>query len=82
VAFGTNGPRGGYILEFLGQRGSFGFDENYFETVFREGKAVNGWELTSQLLATVDWTQMVGGLIVAVLLVLVASEYRRRVISA
>jgi ABC-2 type transport system permease protein len=82
VAFGTNGPRGGYILEFLGRRASFGFDENHLETVFRDGQPVNGWELTSQLLATIDWTQLAGGVIVAVLLVFMASEYRRRIISA
>jgi ABC-2 type transport system permease protein len=82
VAFGTNGPRGGYILEFLGRRASFGFDENHLEAVFRDGQPVNGWELTSQLLATIDWTQLAGGVIVAVLLVFMASEYRRRIISA
>jgi ABC-2 type transport system permease protein len=82
LAFGTNGPRGGYILEFLRIRSSFGFDENYFESTFREGGAVNGWELTSRLLAMIDWPQMAGGLIVAVLLVFLASEYRRRVITA
>lgn len=82
VAFGTNGPRGGYILEFLRQRASFGFTEEHLEATFRGGQPIDGWSLSTELLSSLDWTQLVGGVIVAVLLVLIASEYRRRFITA
>jgi ABC-2 type transport system permease protein len=82
LAFGTNGPRGGYILEFLQRRATFGFNESYFETAFSRGQAVDGWALTAQLVEQIDWTQMGIGLIAAVLLVFIASEYRRRFVTA
>ena len=34
-----------------------------------------------RFLATVDWAQLVGGLIAAALLVYAASEYRRRIVA-
>ena len=82
LTLGLNGPRGGYLFEFLQKRATFGFSETDFETAFAGGLPVDGWALLSRLLAQIDWTQMAGGLIVAVLLVFLASEYRRRVITA
>jgi ABC-2 type transport system permease protein len=78
--FGT-GPRGGYIADFLGQRAHFGPDETVMRDAFLSDTTINAGELIQGLFASVDWAQLVGGLIFAALLVFAASEYRRRVVA-
>lgn len=76
----VDAPRGGYIFDFLRERSMFGFQSQHMEDL-TDGRALDGYRLIGELVAAIDWTQMVGGLIVAALLVFIASEYRRRVIS-
>jgi len=74
------GPDGGHVLHYLRQRFSFPIDRDalavniFSETAFDAGQAF------SRALAQIDWAQLGGGLIVAALLVYLASEYRRRFI--
>jgi ABC-2 type transport system permease protein len=82
LAFGLSGPRGGHILEFLQRRLTFGFSPRDVEPIVAQGLTADGGALVARLLGTIDWTQMAAGLVVAVLLVLLAAEYRRRVIIA
>ena len=58
---------------------SVGADDG-IRSVFREGP-IAGNDLILRLFASIDWTQLVGGLIVAALFVFLASEYRRRYIA-
>ncbi|MDB5540404.1 MAG: hypothetical protein JWQ89_2131 [Devosia sp.] len=74
----AGGPRGGYVLDFLRRRFHFGPDErDLMPTIFADGP-FNATTMIGRLVAGIDWSQMVGGLIVASLLVYAASEYRRR----
>ncbi len=80
LIFDGHGPGGGYILNFLKERFRFySVEDGHLSWVFAED-GVSG-ELLSGLLAWIDWPQLVGGLIVAALMVYAASEYRRRVVS-
>lgn len=83
VLFPTTGPRGGYVLDFLRWRSSFGpSHSDDFKALFTEDRAIDAGKLASDLIASIDWVQMGGGVAVAVILVWLASEYRRRVIVA
>lgn len=71
-------PRGGLVLDYLRRRFHFGPNEqDLMPTVFSDAPFDAGLML-SRLVAGIDWPQLVGGLIVAALLVYAASEYRRR----
>ena len=74
------GPRGGYILGYLRSRFHFGISEDGFEHEILSGQPFDAIVRIADLLVGIDWTQMVGGLVVAALLVYAASEYRRRMI--
>jgi hypothetical protein len=52
------------------------------DLIVAEGLAIDSWALIARLGGSIDWAQLAAGLIVAVLLVLLAAEYRRRVIVA
>lgn len=70
-------PGGGYILGFLRNRFRFYSVEEGHPTWIFADEGVTG-RMLDGLLAWIDWPQLVGGLIVAALLVYAASEYRRR----
>lgn len=74
------GPRGGYILDYLRDRLDFGLNDESFEHELLSGQPFDAVVRIADLLVSIDWTQMVGGLLVATFLVYVASEYRRRMI--
>lgn len=80
--------RGGYVLSFLKERTEFGggSDSDLLEDRFRDwfgsGEPFAALPFVQDLLADIDWTQMGAGLIFTVVLVYLASEYRRRVIIA
>ena len=78
LLFTGSGPDGGYIATYLHNRFSFG-DRNSDAAlaIFTEAQ-INAPDVITRFLATVDWPQLAGGVIVAALLVWLASEYRRR----
>lgn len=78
LLFSGSGPDGGYIATYLHNRFSFG-DRNSDAAlaIFTEAQ-INAPDVITRFLATVDWPQLAGGVIVAALLVWLASEYRRR----
>lgn len=81
--WGQGGPQGGHVLNFFLWRVRFGGAENSEDTwiraVLSPGR-VDTELLRTDLLAAMDWTQVGGGLVVTVIFVYLASEYRRRVI--
>lgn len=81
LVFDFGGPRGGYVLSYLRQRFQFGPEQSdLMPAVFSDGP-FDATVMIGRLLAGIDWPQLVGGLIVAALLVYAASEYRRRSIA-
>jgi ABC-2 type transport system permease protein len=78
LLFDGAGPDGGYVASYLHDRFSFGDrDSDAALAIFTDAQ-INGADVISRFLATVDWSQLAGGVIVAALLVWLASEYRRR----
>lgn len=75
------GPRGGYVLNYLRGRIEFIQHDGMFEAQLFSAKSFDSVAQLASVLAGIDWTQMVGGLAVTTLLVWLASEYRRRVIA-
>src|SRR5690606_31586993 len=80
---GANSPRGGYILNFLRQRASFGDgDHEVFVRWFESPASFDAWPVIQMLVAGIDWSQMAFGIAAAAILVFIASEYRRRFVVA
>jgi ABC-2 type transport system permease protein len=82
LLFGGSGPQGGYIWTFLSQRSQFGFDQTMFLSLIKNFGQFNLNEFVRALIMRIDWLQMAAGVIVAGLLIFIASEYRRRIIAA
>jgi ABC-2 type transport system permease protein len=82
ATFYGEGPVGGYLWTYLSWRLQFGVSTDVWMNSVTGGVTANVPLLTAQLLAGIDWTQLGGGVVVAVVLVYVASLYRRRGISA
>ena len=78
VIFNLGGPRGGYVLNYLRERFHFGDGDDHEMTWFFTDGPIDTGRMFGNLLASIDWSQLIGGLIVAALLVYAASEYRRR----
>lgn len=78
LLFNGAGPDGGYVATYLRNRFSFGDQRSDVALSIFTDLQINGPDLVSRFLATVDWPQLAGGVIVAALLVWLASEYRRR----
>lgn len=78
LIFNDSGPRAGYFLNYLSERMKFGADNMQLEKAIFADAQFNASVMIPRFLSTIDWTQLVGGLIVAALLVYAASEYRRR----
>ena len=76
-----SGVRGGFVLNYLRERATFSIeDHQMFKRAFTENEPLYvALGLLNNFVAQIDWVQMGSGLIVAALLVYVASEYRRRV---
>lgn len=68
----------GVIWSFIGDRFELRFEGLDFEAYWLSGQPWNGLELAALMLTGVDWAQLVGGVAVAVILIYIASEYRRR----
>ena len=81
LIIGRDGFRPGQILGYLRDRMAFGMSRQQMQEVFLADPQLDAGRLLQGLFASIDWPQLAGGLIVATLLVFVASEYRRRVIT-
>ena len=80
LLFSGAGPDGGYVASYLRNRFSFGDkDSDVAMTIFTDAQ-INAADLITRFLGYIDWPQLAGGLIVAALLVWLASEYRRRTV--
>jgi ABC-2 type transport system permease protein len=71
-------PGGSYILTFLRQRLSFNFDTGDLQQIMFSAGPVDLPAVLGRLVVGVDWPLLLGGLVFAVLVVYLASEYRRR----
>ena len=78
----AGGPRAGYVLNYLRQRAEFIPHDGALENQIMSLERFDAVAQIADLLARIDWTQLVGGVAVATLLVYIASEYRRRMIIA
>lgn len=76
------GPRYGYFFEWLGNRFEFAMDEELFMQKFINQPRFDAVPAIGELLTSIDWTSMLGGVAVVVIFVYVASEYRRRFVAA
>ena len=70
----------GVFWSFVSKRFELSFSGFSFEDYWLSGQPWNGLELAALMLTSIDWVQLVGGVAVAVILVYIASEYRRRYI--
>lgn len=75
------GPGGGMIVDYLRERVRFGPEHMDMRASFFTDDRFDASQMIGNLLASIDWAQLGGGLIVAVVLVYLASEYRRRVLA-
>jgi len=71
----------GYILGFLRQRLDFGVGRQAVWDALQATQTFDAAIVFNRMLAEIDWSQLVGGVGVAFLLVFVASEYRRRFVA-
>jgi ABC-2 type transport system permease protein len=75
------GPEAGYFLDYLHRRADFAIDGDDLRTALFSPAPFDAATVLGRFVATIDWTQMVGGLIVAALFVYLASEVRRRAVA-
>ncbi len=81
LLFRNAGPDGGYLLSYLRHRLQFGDNRMEFGEGFLTAGPFAAGPMLGRLVASIDWAQFAGGLIVAALLVLAASAYRRRSVA-
>src|SRR6185312_8978407 len=77
IDFGA-APGGSYILSFLRQRLSFSFDFPYLQYLIFSGQPIDLGTMADHLVTGIDWLSLALGLVFAVVVVWLASEYRRR----
>jgi ABC-2 type transport system permease protein len=82
LLLGGDGPRHGYFLEWLGNRFQFAIGEETFMQRYIDQPRFDAVAAIGDILASIDWASLVGGLAVTMLFVYAASEYRRRFIAA
>jgi len=78
IVFLGQGPRGGYIWGYLGQRWQFGLDGADYSRMLMTDAPFSAATYIAALWSRIDWWSMAGGLIFAVIVTWLASEYRRR----
>jgi ABC-2 type transport system permease protein len=76
------GPEGGYVLSYLRDRFDFSIDEGVLGDALFRPEPFDVSLVLGRFAATIDWPQLVGGLIVTALFVYAASEARRRAIAS
>lgn len=68
----------GVVWPFLSERFQLRFAGLDFEGYWLAGQPWNGLELAALMLNGIDWVSLIAGVVIAVVLVFAASEYRRR----
>ncbi len=82
VSFFGQGPRAGFIWNYIAYRwSSGGLNEADFQLMFLNSQPFNASFYIGRMLQATDWTQMGIGLAFAVGVIWLASEYRRRRIA-
>jgi ABC-2 type transport system permease protein len=74
-------PGGSYVLSFLRARTDMRYDSEPIIAALLASGPVDVGHTVQRLIAYVDWPQTLGGVVFAVLVVYLASLYRRRVIK-
>lgn len=79
VTLGGRHPFTTHTWNYLSYRSSFPFDHGYIDTWFRSADPFSGFAFIQDMIDRADWLQVGIGIVVAVVAMLIASEYRRRV---
>ena len=74
-------PDAGFVLSYLRHRMDFSVGREAIWTSIVQDGTFNAGTLYARFLSQVDWSQLVGGVAVAFVLVYLASEYRRRFVA-
>ena len=74
-------PDAGYVLDYLRDRMDFSLARDDIMAALVGDGTFNAAGLYGRLFAQLDWSQLVGGVAVAFVLVYLASEYRRRFVA-
>ena len=77
VDFGS-APGGSYVLSFLRNRLSFNFDSVSLQQALIAGGPIDVVGQMQRLVGGVDWPLLIVGLVFAVVVIVLASEFRRR----
>lgn len=75
---GGEGPEGGYVLSFLSGRLHMDVQRIDFETAWMLGEPLSAMPIIANMIQATDWISLIGGIAVATILIVAASEYRRR----
>lgn len=82
ISFLGQGPRGGYIWQYIAYRWNYGaLNEADFELMLMNTQPFNASFYIGRMLQGTNWAQMGIGLAFAVIVIWLASEYRRRRIA-
>jgi ABC-2 type transport system permease protein len=82
VSFFGQGPRGGYIWQYISYRWNYpALNEADFELMLMNTQPFSASFYIGRMMQHTDWTQMGIGLAFAVVVIWLASEYRRRRIT-
>ncbi len=82
VSFFGQGPRGGYIWQYISYRWNYpALNEADFELMLMNTQPFNASFYVGRMVQHTDWTQVGLGLAFAVVVIWLASEYRRRRIT-
>ncbi len=82
LLFRDSGPNAGYFLDYLHRRADFAIDTDMMGAVMMRPEPFDASFVLTRFVATIDWVQLGGGLIVAALFVYIASEVRRRAVAS
>jgi ABC-2 type transport system permease protein len=74
-------PDAGFVLHYLRNRMNFGFGREDIWVAIAQDGTFSAGTLFPRFLSQIDWSQLVGGVALAFVLVYIASEYRRRFVA-
>jgi len=75
------GENGGYVANYLRLRADFGWARSAVQNQIISLGQPDVVRFTADLISHIDWVQMVAGWAFAIVVVVIASEYRRRVLD-
>jgi ABC-2 type transport system permease protein len=76
-------PGGSYVISYLRRRLTFGLglDNDKLMGVLFSDSPLDAGKLLSDLMVAIDWASMLGGVVFALVVIFLASEYRRRTLK-